>query len=55
MRTVPVGIQQMMGEYTYQWNQMIAISIMGSIPVLVFYLFAQKQFLAGLTAGSVKA
>jgi multiple sugar transport system permease protein len=55
MRTVPVGIQQMMGEHAYQWNEMMAISILGSIPVLVFYLFAQNQFLAGMTAGSVKA
>ena len=55
MRTVPVGILQMMGEHAYEWNQMMAISILGSIPILVVYLFAQKQFMAGMTAGSVKA
>jgi multiple sugar transport system permease protein len=55
MRTVPVGIQQMMGEHSYEWNQMMAISILGSIPILLVYLIAQKQFLAGMTAGSVKA
>ena len=55
MRTVPVGILQMMGEHSYEWNQMMAISILGSIPILVIYLFAQKQFMAGMTAGSVKA
>jgi multiple sugar transport system permease protein len=55
MRTVPVGIQQMMGEHAYEWNQMMAISILGSLPILLIYLIAQKQFLAGMTAGSVKA
>jgi multiple sugar transport system permease protein len=55
MRTVPVGILQMMGEHAYEWNQMMAISILGSIPILLVYLVAQKQFLAGMTAGSVKA
>jgi len=55
MRTVPVGILQMMGEHAYEWNQMMAISILGSIPILLIYLVAQKQFLAGMTAGSVKA
>jgi multiple sugar transport system permease protein len=55
MRTVPVGIQQMMGEHAYEWNQMMAISILGSFPILLVYLVAQKQFLAGMTAGSVKA
>ena len=55
MRTVPVGIAQMMGEHAFEWNQMMAISILGSIPILVLYLIAQKQFMAGMTAGSVKA
>jgi multiple sugar transport system permease protein len=54
MRTVPIGIQQMMGQFSYQWNEMMAMSLLGSLPVLLIYLFAQKYFLAGMTAGSVK-
>ncbi|MDR1900283.1 MAG: carbohydrate ABC transporter permease [Treponema sp.] len=55
MRTVPIGIQQMMGQFSYQWNEMMAMSILGSLPVLLIYLFAQKYFLAGMTAGAVKS
>ena len=54
MRTVPVGIQQLMGEHAYEWNEMMAMSILGSLPVLIMYLIAQRYFLAGMTAGSVK-
>ncbi len=55
MRTVPVGIQLLMQQFGYQWSEMMAMSIMGSIPVLLLYLMAQKYFEAGMTAGSVKA
>ena len=34
MRTVPVGIQPLMGQHSYR-NQMMAMSILGSIPVLI--------------------
>ena len=54
MRTVPVGIQQLMGQHAYEWNEMMAMSLLGSLPILIMYLFSQRYFLAGMTAGSVK-
>ena len=54
MRTVPIGIQLLMGQHAYEWNEMMAMSIIGTVPILFLYLFAQKYFLAGLTSGSVK-
>lgn len=54
MRTVPIGIQLLMGQHAYEWNEMMAMSIIGTVPIVFLYLFAQKYFLAGLTSGSVK-
>ena len=54
MRTVPIGIQLLMGQHSYEWNEMMAMSILGSFPVLIMYMVAQWYFLEGLTAGSVK-
>lgn len=54
MRTVPIGIQLLMGQHSYQWNEMMAMSILGSVPVLLLFLFFQRYFIGGLTAGSVK-
>ncbi|PWJ47166.1 carbohydrate ABC transporter permease [Faecalicatena contorta] len=54
MRTVPVGINLLMGQHAYEWNQMMAMSVLGSLPVLLLFLFFQRYFIAGMTAGSVK-
>ena len=54
MRTVPIGIELLMGQHAFEWNEMMAMSVLGSLPLLVLYLFAQRYFLAGMTAGSVK-
>jgi len=54
LRTIPVGIAMMKGETTYQWNMMMSMSLIGSIPVLVFYLIGQRYFMSGLSDGSVK-
>ncbi|WP_024287491.1 carbohydrate ABC transporter permease [Cellulomonas sp. KRMCY2] len=54
MRTVPIGIQLLMGQHSYEWNEMMAMSILGCIPVLLLFLFFQRYFIGGLTGGSVK-
>ncbi len=54
LRTVPVGLALLKGETLYEWNTMMAMSIIGSIPVLVFYLFGQRKFISGATAGAIK-
>jgi multiple sugar transport system permease protein len=55
MRTVPIGIQLLMGQHSYEWNQMMAMSILGSIPVLILFLLFQRRFIGGLTSGAVKS
>lgn len=54
MRTVPIGIASLMGQYAFEWNEIMAMSILGSLPVIVIALFFQKYFIAGMTAGAVK-
>jgi multiple sugar transport system permease protein len=33
---------------------MLAMSVLGCLPVLLLFLFFQRYFIGGLTAGSVK-
>ena len=55
MKTVPVGIGQLIGQYKIMWNDMMAASLVATIPLLLFYMFFQKYLISGLTAGSVKS
>ncbi len=54
MRTVPVGIQLLMGQHSFEWNQMMAMSVLGSLPVLILFLLFQRYFIAGMSAGAIK-
>ena len=55
MRTVPVGLTLLMGLYNYQWNQIMAMSVLGCLPVVVLFLIFQRHFVSGLSSGAVKA
>ncbi|OAS82744.1 MULTISPECIES: carbohydrate ABC transporter permease [Metabacillus] len=53
-RPLTVGIGMMIGEFTTDWSQLMALSIIGSLPLIIFFMFVQKYFLQGLTGGSLK-
>ncbi len=54
MRTIPIGIQLLMGQHSYEWNQMMAMSVLVRLPVLILFLFFQRYFIAGMSVGFVK-
>lgn len=55
MRTVPVGIQLLMGEHSFKWSEMMAMSVLGCVPVLLLFLLFQRQFIGGIADGAVKS
>jgi raffinose/stachyose/melibiose transport system permease protein len=56
LQTLPLGLQAFfVNQYETQFPQLFATLALSIAPVLLVYLFLQKQFIAGLTAGAVKA
>ncbi|MET4059366.1 ABC-type glycerol-3-phosphate transport system permease component [Arthrobacter sp. UYP6] len=53
-RTLAVGLQLYSTQTNVYWNQIMAASLVVSIPVVVGFLLLQRSFVAGLTAGAVK-
>ena len=54
MRTLPVGLNDFIGQYGIRYGELMASSVMVSVPVVLVFLVLQRQFVAGLTAGAVK-
>jgi len=54
MRTLPVGLNDFIGQYGIRYGELMASSVMVSVPVVVVFFFLQRYFVAGLTAGAVK-
>ena len=52
--TVGVTMLKNAGDGAAAWNIMIAGATIAIIPILVIYIFSNKYFIKGLTAGSVK-
>lgn len=55
VRTLPIGIQLLLGQNTQDWAQLMSMSLLGMLPVLVLFLVFQRHFIGGLTSGAVKS
>ena len=53
-RTLAVGLQGYATQSNVYWNQLMAASIVVSIPVVIGFLALQKYMVQGMTAGAVK-
>ncbi len=53
-RTVTLGVQQFIGQYTVNWGAVLASLSVAILPVLVMYVIFSKQLIRGITAGAVK-
>jgi len=55
MRTIPLAIQVFFYAWgRTEWEQVFAALSIGSLPMILLYIIMQRQFIQGLTAGSVK-
>ncbi|QIP88308.1 carbohydrate ABC transporter permease [Streptomyces sp. Tu 2975] len=53
-RTLAVGLQGYSTQNDVYWNQIMAASLVVSVPVVAGFLLLQRYLVTGLTAGSVK-
>lgn len=55
MRPLPAGISLLfLQEFQYQWPEMMAVATVATVPILLLFLFFQRHFVEGVTAGAVK-
>jgi raffinose/stachyose/melibiose transport system permease protein len=51
VQTLPVSMYYYVGSLVSQWNEIFAIVIISMLPILTFYLLAQKHFIRGFAGG----
>ncbi len=52
--TIPVGLTQFFGEFQTNWSALFAGLVIATAPLVILFLVATKQIVAGLTAGMGK-
>jgi len=52
--TLPLGTMQFQGQYATDLALVSAFVALSAIPTIIFYLFAERQIVSGLTAGAIK-
>jgi raffinose/stachyose/melibiose transport system permease protein len=50
----PLGLMNFQGEFSVEWNRILAFISINLAPAVAFFLLAQRYIVAGLTGGAVK-
>jgi raffinose/stachyose/melibiose transport system permease protein len=53
-QTLPLSTYLFYGQYTTQYGQVMAGLLLAVVPIIIFYLVLQKQFISGISTGAVK-
>jgi multiple sugar transport system permease protein len=54
LMTLPLGLANLHGQYTTQWNLVMAGTTISVVPILLLYLFAQKYIVRGFVFSGIK-
>lgn len=55
LRTLPLGLADVLAQYTINWGLLTASTTLAMIPGVVFFAVAGRYFISGLVAGALKA
>lgn len=53
-KTIPLGIRMFVGQYSADYQLIMAASVLSLVPVLVMYVFCQKYFVQGVATSGLK-
>jgi raffinose/stachyose/melibiose transport system permease protein len=54
LKTLPQGLTVFMGEFTTNWGVLFTGLSLAALPITLLYIALSRQFIAGITQGSVK-
>ena len=54
IKTLPVAVSAFVGSYVKQWDLILSAAFLAMIPIVILFLFAQKQIINGIVDGAIK-
>jgi multiple sugar transport system permease protein len=54
LQTLPIALANLQGQYTTQWDVVMAGSVVSILPMLALYIFAQKYIIQGVASSGIK-
>ena len=54
VKTLPVAVQAFVGSYVKQWDLILTAALLAIVPMIVIFMFGQKQIMTGMVEGAVK-
>ncbi|MCX7774610.1 MAG: carbohydrate ABC transporter permease [Rectinemataceae bacterium] len=52
--TIPLAVSNFAGAFVKQWDLILTAILMAMVPIIIFFLFAQKYIVKGMVAGAIK-
>lgn len=52
--TLPLGVMQFSSQYSTDYGRVLAFVSISMVPAIIFYFFAERQIVSGLTSGAIK-
>ena len=54
VKTLPVAVQAFVGSYVKSWDKILTAALLAILPMIILFIFAQKQIMQGMVEGAVK-
>ena len=54
IKTLPVAVSSFVGSYVKQWDLILSAAFLAMVPVIILFIFAQKQIMQGMVEGAIK-
>ncbi|MDG0808355.1 carbohydrate ABC transporter permease [Cohnella rhizosphaerae] len=54
LMTLPLGLSKLQGQWSTEWNLLMAGNVVSFVPIFIVFLFAQRYFIKGITMTGIK-
>lgn len=54
IKTLPVAVSSFVGSFVKQWDLILSAAFLAMIPIIILFIFAQKQIIQGMVDGAIK-